>query len=124
MTSDVNITPAAAGDETAVPDKPEGPIAAAIIAGGIGALTLGVLTTLSEASTTVSDWLNWNNAVGPLSGKTLLTVIVWLLAWAVLHIVYRNKPYESGRALSIALILIALGVIGTFPTFFQLFAND
>ncbi len=32
-------------------DKPEGPIAVAILAGGVGCPALGVLTTLSEAST-------------------------------------------------------------------------
>ncbi len=51
-------------------DKPEGPIAAAILAGGIGCLTLGIFTTLAEASTSIKDWLQWNDRVGPLSGKT------------------------------------------------------
>lgn len=105
-------------------DKPEGPIAAAIIAGGVGSLTLGLATTLAEASTTVKDALAWSDAVGPLSGKTIVAVIVWLVAWAVLHIVMRNKPYETKRSLTIALVLIALGVVGTFPTFFQAFAAE
>lgn len=104
-------------------DKPEGPIAAAILAGGVGCLTMGVVTTLAEASTGFKDALNWNNDVGPLSGKTIVTVLVWLAAWAVLHIVYRRKPYETRRALTIALILIALGVVATFPTFFQAFGG-
>jgi hypothetical protein len=106
------------------PDKPEGPIAAAILAGGIGCFALGLLTTLAEASTSVHDWLEFNSDVGPLSGKTIVAVIVWLIAWAVLHVVYRAKPFETRRALTIALVLIALGVIGTFPTFFQAFASD
>jgi hypothetical protein len=105
------------------PDKPEGPIAAAIIAGGIGALVMGIVTTLSEASKSVADNLQWSDRVGPLSGKTIVTVVAWLVAWAVLHVVYRAKPFETRRALTIALVLIALGVIGTFPTFFQLFAD-
>jgi hypothetical protein len=107
----------------AYPDKPEGPIAAAILAGGVGALAMGVVTTLVEASTGFKDALNWNNAVGPLSGKTIVTVLVWLAAWAVLHVVYRRKPYETRRALTIALVLIGLGVLGTFPTFFQAFGG-
>jgi hypothetical protein len=105
------------------PDKPEGPIAAAILAAGVGGLALGVVTTLVEASTSVKDALNWSNPVGPLSGKTILTVLVWLAAWAVLHVVYRRKPYETRRALTIALILIGLGIVGTFPTFFQAFGG-
>jgi hypothetical protein len=106
------------------PDKPEGPIAAAILAGGIGCLALGLFTTLAEASSSFSDWLSWDDDVGPLSGKTALAVIVWLVSWAVLHVVYRAKPFETRRALTIALVLVALGVLGTFPTFFQIFAPD
>jgi hypothetical protein len=106
------------------PDKPEGPIAAAIIAGGIGATALGFFTTLAEANTDAKDWLDWKSEVGPLSGKTIMAVIVWLIAWAVLHVVYRGKPYETKRAFTIALVLVALGTIGTFPTFFQAFASD
>ena len=105
-------------------DKPEGPVAAAILAAGIGALALGVFTTLAEASDSVADWLRWNAAVGPLSGKTLMTVIVWLASWAGLHLWLRGKAYETRRALTIAGVLIALGVLGTFPTFFELFAPE
>jgi hypothetical protein len=123
MTSS-DTSPAPSEDELGIayPDKPEGPISAAVIAAGVGAVALGLLTTLAEASTSVKDWLQWNDDVGPLSGKTILAVAVWLVAWAVLHIALRNKPYETGRALTIALILIGLGVIGTFPIFFQAFA--
>ena len=106
------------------PDKPEGPIAAAILAGGIGCLALGVFTTLAEASSSIKDWLNWKDNVGPLSGKTGIAVIVWLVAWAVLHVFYRDKPFETHRALTIALVLIGLGALGTFPTFFQAFASE
>src|SRR6266545_6540298 len=100
-------------------DKPEGPISAAIIAAGVGALALGILTTLSEASTGFNTWLNWHNPVGPLSGKTILAVIAWIVAWAALHVAMRRTEFESRRALIIALVLIGLGVLGTFPTFFQ-----
>lgn len=105
-------------------DKPEGPIAAAIIAGGVGATALGLFTTAAEASTDIKDWLDWDADVGPLSGKTIMAVIVWLVAWAVLHVVYRGKPYETRRAFIIAVVLVGLGVLGTFPTFFQAFADE
>ena len=109
---------------TEAPDKPEGPIVAAILAGGIGCFAMGVFTTLGEASTSIKDWLNWNNDVGPLSGKTLMTVIVWLLSWAILYGAYRNRQAETRQALTIALVLIGLGAVGTFPTFFQLFTPE
>jgi hypothetical protein len=104
-------------------DKPEGPIAAAIIAGGIGAAALGFFTTLAEVSAGAKKWLQWSDAVGPLSGKVLMAVLVWLVAWAVLHLTLRTRPYETRRALVISLVLIGLGVLGTFPLFFQAFSG-
>jgi hypothetical protein len=104
-------------------DKPEGPIAAAVLAGGVGAAALGVVTTLAEVSEGFREWLQWSDAVGPLSGKVLVAVGVWLVAWALLHLALRSRPYETRRALVISLVLIAVGVVGTFPIFFQLFAE-
>lgn len=118
-----NIKAGAAADaELDLVDKPEGPVAAAIIAGGVGALAVGLLTTLAEANTTIKDFLNVSDPVGPLSGKTIGGVIIWLVAWAVLHVIYKDKPFETRRALTVALVLIGLGILGTFPIFFQAFA--
>ena len=122
----MSTTETRAGAPAAIhyPDRPEGPISAAIIAAGVGALALGILTTLSEASVGWHDWLEWSERVGPLAGKTIMAVIVWLVAWAVLHLVYRQQTIETRTALIVALVLIALGVIGTFPEFFQAFASE
>lgn len=103
-------------------DKPEGPIAAAILAAGIGSFALGLFTTLAEASEGFKEFLNFYDPVGPLSGKTIGAVVVWLLAWAVLHLAYRHKTVESRRGLAVSLVLIGLGLLGTFPIFFQAFA--
>lgn len=108
----------------AEPDKPDGPVAAAMVAAGVGSLALGVFTTLAEASTDVKDWLAFDDGVGPLAGKTTFAVIVWLLSWAVLHVVYRKRPSDLRLALIITLVLVALGLIGTFPTFFQMFTAE
>ncbi len=51
-----------------------------------------------------------------------MTVMVWLVSRVVLHVIYRNRAYETRRAFTIALVLIGLGVVGTCPTFFQAFA--
>lgn len=116
-------TPAPSGSEAIrYHDKPEGPISAAIIAAGVGALALGLFTTLAEASERAKEWFEWSMRVGPLSGKTSMAVLVWLVAWAVLYLAMRRGQYETRKALTIALVLIGLGIIGTFPTFFQAFA--
>jgi hypothetical protein len=103
-------------------DEPEGPVSAAIIAAGIGALVLGIFTTLPEASESITSWFELSSAVGPAVGQ--VDICGWSVArtWIILHSLLKNRPYETVRALSISLVLIALGVIVTFPTFFQLFA--
>jgi hypothetical protein len=121
--SRISETPAREADGSGIPfaDKPEGPISAAIIAAGFGALVMGIVTTIGEASTSAADWLAFSDRVGPLSGKVVITVCAWLACWVGLHLALRRSRYESTRALMFALILIGLGVIGTFPTFFQAF---
>ncbi len=37
--------------------------------------------------------------------------------------VYRRRPYETRRALIVAQFLIGFGILGTFPTFFDLFGG-
>lgn len=116
-----NLEPDAGYDDPDLDDKPDGPVAAAILAGGVFALALGVLTTLAEASVDFKDFLNLYDPVGPLSGKTIGAVVIWLIAWAVLHMAYRDRQVDFRKALTTSLVLIALGVVGTFPIFFQLF---
>ena len=58
---------------------PNGEAMAALISAGIGVFVLGLLTTLAEASTGIADMPNWNKGVGPLSGKTIVPVAIWLI---------------------------------------------
>ncbi len=104
--------------------RPNGPVAAAYLAAGIGAFMMGLMTTLSEASAGIAAALNWMRPVGPLSGKVGVTMIVYLLSWLVLHLVFRGKNVELSRYMTAALVLLALGFLGTFPPFFELFAAE
>jgi hypothetical protein len=105
-------------------DKPTGPVAAAVLATGIGIFVLGLLTTLSEASTDVADFLKWSDDVGPLSGKTILSVVAFFASWAVLHLLWRRQDRALRPILITAAVLAVLGIVGTFPTFFEAFAPD
>lgn len=104
------------------PERPFGPAAAVMLAAGLGTLVLGVLATLAEASAFVHDGLEWNTRVGPLSGKTIIAAAVFFGSWALLTAVLRrsNPPWRTVAI--VTAVLIALGLIGTFPTFFQAFA--
>ncbi len=98
-----------------------GPAAAAFLAAGLWCLALGIITTWSEASTAVSDALNLYNPTGPLSGKIAVEVIVWILSWIVLHVLWKDKQVNFRVILTISLVLVGLGFLGTFPIFFDLF---
>jgi len=105
-------------------DRPTGPVAAALVATGIGAFTLGLLTTLNEASTGIHDFLQFTDEVGPLGGKTILAVIAYFGSWAALHALWRRQNPVLRPLLITAAVLVGLGILGTFPVFFQAFAAD
>ncbi len=105
--------------------KPDGPLAAMLLASGIGTFFLGLFTTWAEASESFAqDTLKIDNDVGPLSGKTTFAVIAYLVAWAILSPVLWKRSLPWPTVLAISGALIAAGYIGTFPKFFELFAPD
>lgn len=104
-----------------VEKKPNGPAAAAMLAAGIGALTLGLMTVLAEASKAINAFLTWSPPVGPLSGKTGMAVSVYLVAWALLARQFRNREVDFGKFFTYALILIAMGFLLTFPPIYVAF---
>src|SRR6266545_5870194 len=81
MATPANIEQQPIAAAPAEAEPPSGPAAALILGGGISVFCMGLVTTLGEASTGIADGLQWNDRVGPLSGKTLITVIVFAVAW-------------------------------------------
>ncbi|HEX6228586.1 MAG TPA: hypothetical protein VFZ41_03885 [Solirubrobacterales bacterium] len=112
---------AAAG---ALAAKPTGPAAAVMLAAGFGALVLGLLTVLSEASEGVHDFLEWSERVGPLSGKTSLAAIAFVVSWGGLHLGLRDRDIEWRTVVIATVVLVAIGLVLTFPPFFELFKSD
>jgi hypothetical protein len=110
--------------EVAAGPVPTGPAAAVTLASGIGVLVLGIVTTLAEASTSIKDGLQWNDRVGPLSGKTIITVIAFFVSWAALSALWRRSSPPLKLVMIVAGTMFVLGLVGTFPTFFQAFAPD
>jgi hypothetical protein len=117
-------TPAAAPAEVGTSMKPNGPVVAVMLAAGIGTLVLGILTVLSEASEGIHEFLEFSERVGPLSGKTIFAAVAFVVSWGGLHMALRDREVEW-RPVTIALIaLVAVGLVLTFPPFFQLFESD
>src|SRR5512133_1959161 len=94
-------------------DKPNGPVAAALLAGGIGSAVLGLVTLINEANATsgFSKSLVWVKSVGGLSGKSSYAIIAFLLAWIVLHFAWKGKDIEFKTISVIAFILLAIGLL-------------
>ena len=106
---------------TAIQKLPNGRAAAALLAGGIGCGFLGVIVFLSEVVAPIGTALNWLNPVGPLSGKVIVTIAVFLVSWIGLHFAWRNKDVNFSRIVLIAFVLLVVGIIGTFPPVWHLF---
>jgi len=104
-------------------DTTNGPAAAAFLAAGIGSLALALFVILAEAMTSVKNALNFYNPVGPLSGKTTMAIVIWILSWIILHSAWKNKQVSFAGVFTASLILIILGLLGTFPPFFDLFGG-
>lgn len=97
--------------------------AAALAAAGVGCLAMGVVTTLSEAMKPIANLLNLYKPVGPLSGKSLTAVVVWLLAWAAMGTLAKSKQISASRWIAAAFVCTAIGVVMTCPLFFDLFGG-
>lgn len=100
-----------------------GVAAATFIASGIGALVLGLMTTGAEFSAGLKGALNWWNPAGPLSGKTSVAVLAWLISWVLLHTLWKNKEVNLRASFIITLVLIGLGLLFTFPPIFEALAK-
>jgi hypothetical protein len=49
-----------------------------------------------------------------------LALIAWLIAWIVLHARWKERTVEAGRVAAVSLVLVALGILGTFPLLWAL----
>jgi hypothetical protein len=124
----VEVTDVPSYDERIGPlaydDRTNGPALAAVLAAGIGTLVLGVMTTLAEASASLKEWLIFRDPVGPLSGKTTMSVAAWAVSWLVFGVLWRKREWDARTVIVVTAILVGLGFLGTFPAFFERFAAE
>jgi hypothetical protein len=98
-----------------------GAAAAAVLAAGIGSLTLGLATILKENIHSVEKFMNFYDPVGPLSGDTIIALLLWIVSWIILHVLWKNKEVKFDKVFMSGILLILLGLAGTFPPVFDLF---
>jgi hypothetical protein len=95
--------------------------AAAILSAGVGSLALAVLALLGDKSAVVKTNLNFYKPTGPLSGVTTVAILGWLFTWASLEWRWRKKTVAAGRIGVMAVALLVLSLILTFPPAADLF---
>lgn len=101
-------------------DVKNGLVAAAMLAGGIGCFFLGLMTDLSEANKAIEGILTFSKPVGALSGKTIVAFLLWFVSWAILASKWKDLEVNFGKVYKVTLIMVILGILMTFPLFFDL----
>jgi len=104
-----------------LPAMPNGSGAAAILSAGIGCFALSVLAVAADKSAALKSILTFCKPTGPLSGVTTASILIWLLAWAILEWRWTNKTAALGRINMIAFVLLGLSFLLTFPPIADLF---
>jgi hypothetical protein len=100
-------------------------VGAAFIASGIGSTVLGLAIVLTEmkAGAGLKTALTWNAGVGALSGKTGVAVLAFIISWVILHFTFKTKAVTLTTSFIIALVLIVIGLVLSYPPVFDLFAG-
>lgn len=99
--------------ETAALSATNGSAMAAFLSAGIGAFAMGLIVLLNEAGVFVAPTLY--APAGGVTGRTALATVVWLVAWGLLHHLWKAREMAPGRIYALTLFLVALGILGTFP---------
>ncbi len=81
---------------------------------------MGALAMIADQFAPIKTLLTFYQPTGPLSGVTTTAVLAWWTAWAILEARWRKRDVDLKRVNTVALILLALGFLLTFPPFADL----
>lgn len=95
--------------------------AAAVLAAGIGSFLLAVFAIIGDKSAAAKSFFIFSKPTGPLSGVTTSAIIIWIAIWIVLHLRWRGRSVKLARINAIAITLLVLAVLLTFPPIADLF---
>ena len=96
-------------------ERTNGSGAAAILAAGVGAAALGVLAVAGDKVAAVGRWMIFYRPTGPLSGVTTTAIVIWLGCWGLLEWRWGRRTVDGGKVCWVALGLLAVGLVLTFP---------
>ena len=68
--------------------------------------------------------LRWPHRAGVISGQATPASAAFLVSWGLLSLAWRPTTPSLKRAAGFTAALVLLGLIGTFPPFFNLLAGS
>jgi uncharacterized membrane protein len=92
---------------------PNGSAMASFLGAGIGAFAMGAFVLLNETGLFPAPSLY--APAGGVSGRTTLAVLVWLIAWGVLHYRWKTREITPLPVYALTLVLIVVGIVATYP---------
>ena len=98
---------------------PNGAAVAAFLAAAIGAFAMGFFVIAGEAGLFSAPGLY--APAGGVSGRTTFATVAWLIAWGVLHARWKGRQVEPRPTYTVTLVLVALGILFTFPPLWGVF---
>jgi hypothetical protein len=97
------------------PSIPNGAAAAAILAAGVGCLSVSVCAWLGDAIPTIAHLFNWYPPTGPLSGVSTTAITLWLIVWVTYHRRWKGKTVPMGVIGTISMICMGVGFLLSYP---------
>jgi hypothetical protein len=91
---------------------------AAFLGAGVGAFAMGMVVLANEAGLFTAPSLY--GPAGGVSGRTTMATCIWLVAWGVLHLRWRNRDVAPFGIGLLTMLLIVFGIAGTFPPVWRL----
>jgi hypothetical protein len=92
-----------------------------VLSCGLGCFLLGVFAVAADGSKGLAAALNFYHPSGPLSGVTTVAIALWLVCWAVLARVWKDRQLAFAKVSAFAFLFLALGLLLTFPPFGDIF---
>ena len=91
-----------------------------LVASSIGCFSFGVLYLLGNSSPAINHLLSVYPPSGALSGVLLFGSLIFVFSWAALSYLWSRRPPSSSFAVRMALVLLAGGLLLTFPPLVRL----
>jgi hypothetical protein len=98
---------------TGKPAIVNGSAMAAFLGAGIGSFAMGLIVLLNEAGVFAAPAVY--APAGGVSGRTTLATVAWVVAWGLLHYRWKDREIATRRVSALAVALLALGILATFP---------